>query len=70
MKTIVIKGALLIPVVFFLVYLLLLAIGGITCAFSADAQLYCTSFCSVARMIMGGALLLIVGILAREYKKQ
>jgi hypothetical protein len=70
MKTILIKGALIIPVIFFLVYLLLLTISGITCAFSADAQLYCSSFCTVSRMILGGTLLITFGILATEFIKQ
>ncbi|MBK6966024.1 MAG: hypothetical protein IPH20_19400 [Bacteroidales bacterium] len=70
MKTILIKGALIIPVVFFLVYLLLITISGITCAFSADAQLYCNTFCKVSRMIVGGTLLLTVGILGFNFMKQ
>jgi hypothetical protein len=70
MKKILIKSALIIPVIFFLVYILLITISGIICAFSADSQLYCTTFCNVARMIMGGTLLLTVGYLGFDFIMQ
>lgn len=66
MKTILIKAALYIPVIFFLVYILLIAIGGITCACSADAQLYCSKFCMIAKILPGASILVIMGMMAKE----
>jgi len=70
MKAILIKAALYIPVTFFVVYILLMVIGGVTCACSADAQPYCTVFCLVAKILIGASVLAILGLIAKEWHRE
>ena len=70
MKTILIKAALFFPLTFFLVYILLLSISGITCACTVNAQPLCSAFCLVAKLIIGAAIILIIGITGNEILKE
>lgn len=70
MKPFACRCLFVLPVILFVDYLILVAIGSASCFFGAGDKYFCNAYCPISLSIIGASLVFFVWIIAKNNKKE
>lgn len=65
----IIKLAVYLPLILFLDYLFMLALGCTTCLFGVDSQLGCSTYCIIGKIILASSFIFFLGLIYPDIKE-
>lgn len=69
MKNILFKILLLIPLLFFIDFMLMMVLGCTTCAFGFTSTFYNCTYCTIGKIIVGLSLIIIILAILPDLRK-
>jgi hypothetical protein len=67
MKDVVLKGLVLLPIIVFIDYVIMAAVGCVSCIFGSSTNFYNCAFCTIAKIVLVASILLFIGFLFFEF---
>ncbi len=68
MKNLALKSLVLLPVLFFVDYVIMIIIGCVTCYFGCASDFYDCTFCNIGKFVLAASLILFIAALIPDVK--
>ncbi len=68
MKDIVLKSLFIIPALFFVDYIIMIAIGCISCYLGSTSEFYECSFCNIGKFVLLASIIALIALLIPDVK--